>query len=121
MINESLQLQILTLRKNGLSYGEIGLRLRVARSTVQSVCNKNRMPEHAKKNINFSKLMSTQLFCFCEDMELLTKRLAIEVLYQKPDVIVVSKRLNKTIKKEKLNKIVSILNKVNLKCEVKYA
>lgn len=121
---ESLQLQVLDCYKRGLNASVTARILNMPRRTVAHILSKNMIPKNNFKNVSgvsIEKLISPRLFFYCNDLELLSKRLAAEVLYKKPEKIIIPKRLLNVIKKEKINKVISILDKVNLKCEVEYA
>lgn len=113
--NKSLQLQILELYKNGTTAGKISYLLHVPRSTIYKIIKKNR------RGVDITKLISARLLCYCDDIEILTKRLAYELLKKDVKKIIIPSHIQKFLKKEKINKVVNILDKVNLKCEVEYA
>lgn len=117
--NKSLQLQILELYKNGTTAGKISYLLHVPRSTIYKIIKKNRIP--IGDGVDITELISARLLCYCEDIEILTKRLAYELLKKDAKKIIIPSHIQKFLKKEKINKVVSILDRANLKCEVIYA
>ena len=118
-INEELARGVLKLATEGCSVTKTSRLLGTTRKTVYNILKFYRVPQ--EKIVSLDKLISTRLLYFCDDIELLSKRLAYEILSQKPEKIVVTNRLQKLIKKEKINKVVDILSKVNVKCNLEYS
>lgn len=114
-----LEQKIIELASIGMQKKSIIKILRVEIKIVDDVFKKYRIPE--KKITTINDIVSTRLLYFCDDIEMLAKRFAIEVLYQKPEKIIIPKRLQKIIKKEKISKVVNILEKINVKCNIEYA
>ena len=120
----SVEKKVIELHEAGYCSENIAKKVRISNASVLKILNRNRMPgvEIEKKSIiKINDLISTHLLCFCEDLELLAKRLASEILYQKPEKIIVPKRLQGFIKDEKISKIINILDKVDLKFNLEYA
>lgn len=118
--NNDLQMQVLELYGRGVKAGVIARILNMPRRNVYYILKKNMVPS-MPMGTRIETLISPRLLHFCDDIELLSKMLALELFYKKPEKIIIPKRLQKIIQKEKINKVVSILDKVNLKCEVEYA
>ena len=109
-----------------MSPGKIAKKLLIGKTKVFKVLKKNRVPEFQEIKVsskikNINELISLRLLYFCDDLETLSKRLAIEILYQKPEKILIPHRIQDIIKKEKINNVISILNKINLTCDVEFA
>lgn len=125
-IDWKLEEKILELKNESIDGRKIAEILGIGKTAVYEVLKKNRVPmvnlvNPVKKTIGINDLISLRLLYFCDDIELLSKRLAVEILYQKPEKIIISRRIQEIIKKEKINKVVSILDRVNMKCNLEYA
>ena len=125
-ISYDVEQQILKLASEGMLKEKIAKELRVGRTTVFKTLREYRVPEVDtekvnKKIKNLNDLISMRLFYFCNDFEMLSKRLAVEILYQKPEKIIVPRRMQEIVKKEKIEKVVHILDGINLKCNLEYA
>ena len=96
-INRHLELSILELAKSGISKKNIAKDLMIGLDVASSVFEKYRVPE--VKILKLNNLVSTRLLYFCNDIKTISKRLAVEILYQKPEKIIVSNRLQKIIEK----------------------
>ena len=125
-ITYDVEQQILELASEGMPKEEIAKALGVGRTTVFKTLREYRVPEVdtakvAKKVKSLNDLISVRLLYFCDDFEMLSKRLAVEILYQKPEKIIISRRLQSVVKKEKIAKVVNILDKINLHCNFEYA
>jgi hypothetical protein len=118
--NKDLELKVIELYGRGLKAGVISRILNAPRTTVYKIIQRNRVPE-VKYNVKINELISSRLLYFCDDIELLSKRIAIEIIYKKPKKIIIPKRLQHIVQKEKINKIVSILDKVDIKCNLEFA
>lgn len=125
-IPNSVELKIIELYESGLCKENIAKKMKISIASVSKILSRNRVPGvefevKEKTIIKINDLISTHLLCFCEDLELLAKRLAIEIIYQKPEKIIVPKRLQAAIRTEKMSKIINILNRVDLNCNLEYA
>lgn len=125
-ITYDMEQKILELASQGMSKEKIAKELRIGRTTVFKTLREYRVPEVdtvkvAKKIKSLNDLISVRLLYFCDDFEMLSKRLAVEILYQKPEKIIISRRLQSVVKKEKIAKVVNILDKINLHCNFEYA
>jgi len=114
-----LEEKIIELASCGMNKKSIIKTLRIESKVIDDIFTKYRIPE--KKITTINDLVSVRLFYFCNDIEMLAKRMAIEIFYQKPEKIIIPKRLQKIIKKEKISKVVNILQKINLSCNIEYA
>ena len=125
-ITYDMEQQILELASEGMPKEKIAKTLRIGRTTVFKTLRDYRVPEVdtvkvAKKIKNLNDLISVRLLYFCDDFEMLSKRLAVEILYQKPEKIIIPRRLQGIIKKEKIEKVVNILDRAELHCNFEYA
>lgn len=125
-ITYEIEQEILTLANKGITKDKIAEMVGFSRMSVFKVLKAYRVPEEKtevknKKIRNFNELISPRLFYFCDDIELLAKRLACEIFYQKPEKIIIPNRLVSMVEKEKINKVVNILDRVDLKCPIEYA
>lgn len=116
---KAIEQEIITLNSKGLSREQIKDTLRINKHYIDSVFEKNRISD--KKIFNINDLISFRLLYHCEDIELLTKRIALELAYKKPEKVIIPTRLCKTVKKDKINKIFNILNYVGISCDLEYA
>jgi len=120
----STEQEILNLRQEGLTGRQIGERMGLSKSVVYKYLKLNRVPEieekKQKKIKNLNELISLRLFYFCEDVVILAKRLAAEIILQNPEKIVISKRIQSIIKKEKISKVVNILEATSLRVNLEY-
>ena len=118
--------KILELVAQGVPKKDIPKILRVGRTTVFKVLKEYRVPEiitkkESKKVVNINEIISTRLLYFCDDLELISKRMAIEIIAQNPEKIIIPSRLANFVKKEKMSKVVNILDRINLDCKLEYA
>ena len=125
-ITYDMEQQILELASEGMPKEKIAKTLRIGRTTVFKTLRDYRVPEVdtvkvAKKIKNLNDLISVRLLYFCDDFEILSKRLAVEILYQKPEKIIIPRQLQGIIKKEKIEKVVNILDRADLHCNFEYA
>lgn len=125
-ITYDMEQQILELASEGMPKEKIAKTLRIGRATVFKTLRDYRVPEVdtvkvSKKIKNLNDLISLRLLYFCDDFEMLSKRLAVEILYQKPEKIIIPRRLQGIIKKEKIEKVVNILDRAELHCNFEYA
>ena len=125
-IPNSVELKVTELYEAGFCNENIAKATKISVASISKILSKNRVPgveiEIEKKSIiKINDLISIHLLRFCEDLELLAKRLATEIIYQKPEKIIVPKRLQGVIKVDKMSKIINILSKVDLNCNLEYA
>lgn len=125
-ITYDVEQKILELAAEGMPKEKIAKTLRIGRTAVFKTLREYRVPEVdkekvAKKIKSLNDLISVRLLYFCDDFEMLSKRLAVEVLYQKPEKIIISRRLQSVVNKEKIDKVVSILDRIDLHCNFEYA
>ena len=119
--------QVLQLYNENLNSREIAEQLRISRRSVFNILKTYRVPlsekrvEEKKDTINILKLLSLRLWYFCEDYELLCKMLVVEVCMRGCEKIIVPKKMTSIINKEKIQKVVSIVNKAGLECELSFA
>lgn len=125
-ITYDMEQKILELASQGMPKEKIAKELRIGRTAVFKTLREYRVPEVdtvkvARKIKSLNDLISVRLLYFCDDFEMLSKRLAVEILYQKPEKIIISRRLQSVVKKEKIAKVVNILDKIDLHCNFEYA
>lgn len=124
-ITYDVEQKILELAAEGMSKEKIAKTLRIGRTAVFKTLREYRVPEVdtvkvAKKIKSLNDLISVRLLYFCDDFEMLSKRLAVEILYQKPEKIIISRRLQSVVNKEKIDKVVNILDRIDLHCNFEY-
>jgi predicted transcriptional regulator len=125
-ITYDVEQKILELASSGMPKEKIAKTLRIGRTAVFKTLREYRVPEVdtvkvAKKIKSLNDLISVRLLYFCDDFEMLSKRLAVEILYQKPEKIIISRRLQSVVNKEKIDKVVNILDRIDLHCNFEYA
>ena len=125
-ITYDVEQKILELAAEGMPKEKIAKTLRIGRTAVFKTLREYRVPEVdkekvAKKIKSLNDLISVRLLYFCDDFEMLSKRLAVEILYQKPEKIIISRRLQSVVNKEKIDKVVNILDRIDLHCNFEYA
>lgn len=125
-ITYDVEQKILELASEGMPKEKIAKTLRIGRTAVFKTLREYRVPEVdtvkvAKKIKSLNDLISVRLLYFCDDFEMLSKRLAVEILYQKPEKIIISRRLQSVVNKEKIDKVVNILDRIDLHCNFEYA
>lgn len=130
-IDRKLEEKIIELRREKIMTGkDIAAELtsqgyKVSKSVVYKYLKMNQeIPAEKispiKKIKKINELISVRLFWFCNDLSVLSKRLAMEIVEQKPEKIIVPTRLQAIIKKEKMDKVVNILEAANLSVNLEY-
>lgn len=124
-IEPSTEEKILELKQQGFNGKQIGEQMGLSKSVVYKYLRLNRIPDFEektpKKIKNINELISLRLLYFCEDIAIIAKRLASEIILQKPEKIVISKRTQSVIKKEKIQKVINILEASSLSLNLEYA
>ena len=72
------------------------------------------------KIIKINELISLHLLCFCRDLAIISKHLANEIIIKKPEKIIVPSRVQSVIRREKMDKVVDILQAANLNVNLEY-
>lgn len=107
------------------------LRISISRRSVFNALEQARVPNIKSKSqevqtiqprekLSITSLVSIRLLYFCDDIELLTKIFAREFCHLKPEKIYVSSRVQKIVDVQKINKIVNIIERVGLKCNMEF-
>lgn len=126
-ISSEMENNILQLSSIGKTVCEIAQETRISRPTIYAVLKTYRVPMSEKEKRektgteNLKNLLSLRLLYFCNDYELLTKRLAWEICTSSCKKIFVPKRITSIIKKEKIEKIVQLVNLAGLECDLLFA
>ena len=124
-ITFEMEQQILNLAAGGMTKKDIAATIKCSPRSVFNVLKAYRVPmpteKKLSKQIKISDLISTHLLHYCDDLEILSKRLALEILYARPEKIVVPARIQRIIDSKKINKVVSIVRASGVPCQLEYA
>ena len=113
-ITKDIEKRILILRnEEKKSVREIAKELGISIGAVSKVYAKYRVPK--KKNKNLIELVSLRLLYFCDDIKLLTKRIACEIINQDIEEIKITLRTKKIVGDDKIVKIVDYIKHTYLK------
>lgn len=108
---------ILQLSANGITQKEIAKIIGVHKNTIGLVLKKYRVPEkniiqkNDKKEKSINQIISLRLMYHCYNIDLLTDMMLSEAKASCVEKIYIPERIKKIIDKEKIKKIVSLLNK----------
>lgn len=121
---ENIILQLFNGEKKTVS--EISKELHISRPTIYNVLKNYRVPitvekKEKKETANILQLLSLRLWYFCEDYELLCKMFTVEVCLHGCNKVVVPKKMTSIINAEKIKKVVKLVNRAGLECELHFA
>lgn len=115
-ITKDIERRILILRnEEKKSVREIAKELGISIGAVSKVYAKYRVPK--KKNKNLIELISLRLLYFCDDIKLLTKRIACEIINQDIEEVRISPKIKKIVGDDKIIQIVDYIQHTDLRVE----